>query len=102
MSDAPANLPKDGTLLKWDGTIPAWGIILLGVAWIGYSWSNMQEMKTKLTTLEVSVVEYRKKVDTLEIQQRDGMSLIARMTGDVQVVKELMIRLEKRLDPPSR
>lgn len=88
-------------LLRWDGTIPAWGIVLLGVAWAGYSLNENQDLKSRVSILENNQTAQVKRVDELEKQQRDQTAVLGGMRSDIQVVKELMLRLEKRFDPPK-
>lgn len=85
--------------IKVDGTIPVWGVVLLGVAWASYSWTTMSDHDKRLSNSEQSIIELRKKNEAYEVQQKDALALLNRTSTDVQVVKELLIRMEKRLDP---
>jgi hypothetical protein len=89
-------------LFRWDGTVPAWGLFMvcftLGTGWVTYSWNRIQDLGDRLTLAEASAAEYRKKTDTLETQMRDQGAVLSGMRSDILVVKELMIRLEKRFD----
>jgi hypothetical protein len=88
--------------IKFDNTVPGWGIFMLFfavvTALVSFSWSELREQRDRMTTMEINSVEARKKIDFLESQHRDAIALISRMGTDVQIVKELMLRLEKRLD----
>lgn len=86
-------------LLRWDGTIPAWGIVLLGVAWAGYSLNDNIELKSRVTILENNQAAQIKRIDELEKQQRDVSNVMGSMRSDILVVKELLVRLEKRFEP---
>lgn len=100
MSDSNATtVHNKGPFIKVDGTIPAWGIVLLGVAWASYSFTQMNELEKRVSSGEVVVFELRKKSDTQEAERKEWLSLMNRTSTDVQVVKELLLRLEKRLDP---
>jgi uncharacterized protein HemX len=90
------------TLIKWDGTIPAWGlftlVLTLGLAWSSYSWNQMQNLNDRMTIRETNAAEYRKKVDQLEAQQREVHNGLAALKSDVSLVKELLLRFEKRFE----
>ena len=88
-----------GPLIKVDGTIPVWGVVLVGIAWASYSWTTMNDQDKRLIGAEQSIHELRKKNDQIDAEQRKSTDLLSRTSTDVQVVKELLIRMEKRLDP---
>ena len=98
MSEPSATfIQNKGPLIRFDGTIPAWGIVLLGVAWATYSWTTMQEHTNRLIMIEAQTVEYRKKVDNLEVNRASDLVLWNNINADVRVMKELLIRIEKQL-----
>jgi uncharacterized protein HemX len=101
MSNIEINANRPAAI-RVDGTIPAWGlftlVLTLGLAWTTYSWNQMQNLNDRLTVRETSAAEYRKKVDNLELQQRDIHNTLSTLKSDVQLVKELMIRFEKRFE----
>lgn len=86
-----------GPLIRFDGTIPAWGMILLGVAYATYSWTQMQDIHNRLVMREAGAFEYRKKVDLLEANRAADLALWSNMNADVRVMKELLIRIEQRI-----
>jgi hypothetical protein len=92
---------KDRTkrqLLSFDGNIPFTFILGLGLMWATYSWSQMQDLKDRMAKQEAASVEYIKKVDRLEEDQRRSLDLLNGMRSDITLVKELMLRLEKRTE----
>ena len=88
MSDSNTNTPliqKRGPLIKFDGTIPAWGIVLLCIGWGAYFWNIDQDLIKRMTVVEVKVEETKTKTDKIEA-----------IAADVKVTKELLIRLEQQ------
>lgn len=90
-------IQSPGPLVKFDGTIPAWGIIMLGLAWITYSWTSLQDLNHRVTVTEAGSTEYRKKVDTLEKNRDVDLILWNNINADVRVMKELLVRIEQRI-----
>lgn len=91
--------PTDNrSMFRFDGTIPAWGLFTLlftvGMMWATYSWSQVQDLKDRMTAREISSAEYRKKVDLLETRQIEMQSF----RSDLLVMREIMNRIEKKLD----
>jgi hypothetical protein len=86
------------SFLAFDGNIPFTFVIGLGLMWATYSFSEQQGLKDRLTMSETTAVEYRKKVDRLEQDQRDIATMLNGMRSDISLVKELMLRLEKRTE----
>jgi len=91
-------IQNKGPLIKFDGTIPVWGVVLIGIGWASYSWTTMNDQDKRLIGAEAAIVDIRKKNDQIDTEQRKYLDLLNRTSTDVQVVKELLIRLEKRLD----
>lgn len=103
MSDNNTPLIQNrGPLIRFDGTIPAWGIILLGVGWATYSWTTMQDLNNRLVMREAGAMEYRKKVDNLEVNRTTDLALWNNINADVRVMKELLVRIERRIPEDRR
>lgn len=84
--------------LRLDGNVPFTFVLGLGLMWATYSFSEQQSLKERMTTRETVATEYRKKVDRLEEDQRNSLAILNGMRSDILVVKELMLRLEKRTE----
>src|SRR4051812_44108350 len=76
-------------LFKFDGSIPFTFVLGLGLMWATYSWSQVQDLKDRMTQREASSTEYRKKVDGLELRQVEMQSF----RTDLLVMKEIMGRI---------
>jgi hypothetical protein len=87
---------------KLDGTIPAWGLLVIlfsmSSAWVGYSFNKMEDLEARILTREVSAAQYRDKVDQLQ-KKIEGFDTLKQ---DVGTLKELMIRVERKLDSLSK
>jgi hypothetical protein len=84
--------------LSFDGNIPFTFILGLGLMWASYSWSQMQDLKDRMARQETASAEYIKKVERLEEDQRRSLDILNGMRSDITLVKELMLRLEKRTE----
>lgn len=85
-------------ILEWDGKIPAWGLLLIGISAVCYGWTWVNDLEKRVTVRETSSVTYRAKVDDLEKEVRG----LGQLRGDISTLKELLIRIEKKLDETPR
>lgn len=85
-------------LVQWDGKLPLWGLILLGVAWSGYQWNEIQELKQWRAGRDASAIVYRARIDELYQQQHRVIRLEETMLG----IKSSIDRIEKKLDTPRQ
>lgn len=95
MSDQ-AGAPRPTSLFKWDGTIPAWGILLTGLTFALYclNWQNDIENRTK--KLETDFARYSSVVEQLVKDQ----SRLVQIEVEMRFIRAGIERLEGRF--PSR
>lgn len=75
--------------VRFDGTIPTWGVVLVLLSAVAYFWNTDQDLIKRMTIVEVKVEDAKTKTDQ-----------IAAIAADVKVTKELLIRLEKQIVLP--
>ena len=76
--------------IKFDGTIPTWGVVLMLIGGASYLLNNDNDLNRRMTILEVKVEDAKIKTDQ-----------IALIASDVRLTKELLIRLEKQISPSA-
>lgn len=82
-------------LIEWDGKIPLWGILLLGLAWASWSWNETRELQNRMLVSETAAATYNKKVELMDARLQEMSAL----RGDINTLKELLIRIERKIDP---
>ena len=83
-----------GKLVEWDGKIPVWGLLMLGVAQVAYGYNALNDLDKRLAVREAAAVQGRAELARLGVEQQQ----LAVMRGDINTMKELLVRIEKRLD----
>jgi hypothetical protein len=81
-------------LVEFDRKIPLWGIVSMGMLLVAYGWNWVGDIDRRLATREQSAGYYRAIVDKLVVEQQQ----VASLKGDVAVLKELLVRIERKLD----
>jgi hypothetical protein len=84
-------------LVEWDGKIPLWSILMMGLSFALYTWNEIRGLNDRLLVRETSSITYRTKVDDIEKKMQD----FSTMRGDITTLKELLIRIERKLDGPK-
>ena len=87
-----------GKLIEFDGKIPVWALLTMGVAQVLYGYQALNDLDKRLTLREQASVQYSLIVDKLQLDQREVMA----MKGDISTLKELLVRIERKLDNPPR
>jgi hypothetical protein len=81
-------------LIEFDRKIPLWGIVSMGLLLVAYGWNWVGDLEKRVTAREHSSAYYRTIVDQLVAERRD----VAGLKGDVAILKELLVRIERKLD----
>jgi hypothetical protein len=81
-------------VVEFDRKIPLWGVLSMGMLLVAYGWNWVADHEKRLSAREQSSSHYRTIVDKLVVEQQQVVSL----KGDVAVLKELLIRIERKLD----
>jgi hypothetical protein len=83
-----------GKLVEWDGKIPVWGLLLLGLGQVAYGYNALADLDKRLTLREASAAQGRLELQRLALQQQ----ALAGLEGQLNTMKELLVRIERRLD----
>ena len=83
-----------GKLVEWDGKIPVWGLLMLGVAQVAYGYNALTDLDKRLTVREAAAMQGRQELVRLGVELQG----LGALRGDINTVKELLVRIEKRLD----
>jgi hypothetical protein len=81
-------------LVEFDRKIPLWGVLSMAMLLVVYGWNWVGDIDKRLSTREQSASYYRTIVDRLVVDQQQVVGL----KGDVAVLKELLVRIERKLD----
>jgi hypothetical protein len=83
-----------GRLIEWDGKIPVWGLLLLGIGQVAWGYNALNDLDKRVSLHDASVTQIRLELSRVALQQQQ----LAAVEGGLNTVKELLVRIERRLD----
>jgi len=93
-SKGPSMTDQIKKFVEWDGKIPAWGIILLGIGAVLYGWGWVNDIDRRLSRGEETFAAYRGTVDKLVLTE----TRLIKVEFQLSRFETVLDRIERKLD----